>query len=305
MLGAKCVKALQQIAGGIGVVPVVATIVDHDMVASASRARARALSTRSWLESRISKTESRKAASSPLMLAAEVDAARPRGSRPRAAWAATTDASSCCRAIRADLRAQRRRGWMRGSLCASSYLARSSRTSATVEWSGVVGPEESASSERRGTSGSSRLTLSALRRGHGEAAAFDGGKMLAECVDLVDGRARGKQQLVEGNGFLEGDVRVERKVEHGRAAAGDEEKNQRVFAGFAQKRERGAGGGEGVFVGQRDGRLQSSGCASCALSGSWLVQHMPRRPLRRFMRSSRVSSIGPAALPMAMTKMRL
>ena len=30
-----------------------------------------------------------------------------------------------------------------------------------VEWSGDVGPEESASSERRGTSGSSRLTLAA------------------------------------------------------------------------------------------------------------------------------------------------
>ena len=35
------------------------------------------------------------------------------------------------------------------------------RTSATVEWSGEVGPEESASSERRGTSGTSRLTLAA------------------------------------------------------------------------------------------------------------------------------------------------
>ena len=37
----------------------------------------------------------------------------------------------------------------------------SSRTSATVEWSGEVGPEDSASSERSGTSGSSRLTLAA------------------------------------------------------------------------------------------------------------------------------------------------
>ena len=48
-----------------------------------------------------------------------------------------------------------------GSLGARSYLARSSRTSATVEWSGVLGPEASASSVRNGTSGTNRLTLSA------------------------------------------------------------------------------------------------------------------------------------------------
>ena len=33
------------------------------------------------------------------------------------------------------------------------------------------------------------------------------------------------------------------------------------------------------------------------LLGIWLEQQMPRRPLRRFMRSSSISSIGPAALP--------
>src|SRR5690348_17222396 len=48
-----------------------------------------------------------------------------------------------------------------GSLAERSYLASSARTSVMVEWSGEVGPDESASSERSGTSGSSRLTLAA------------------------------------------------------------------------------------------------------------------------------------------------
>ena len=48
-----------------------------------------------------------------------------------------------------------------GSLACRSYFASSCATSATVEWSGEVGPEESASRERRGTSGTSRLTLAA------------------------------------------------------------------------------------------------------------------------------------------------
>ena len=38
---------------------------------------------------------------------------------------------------------------------------------------------------------------------------------------------------------------------------------------------------------------------------TWFQQQMPRSPLRRFMRSSNVSSMGPAALPSATTKIRL
>ena len=43
VLGSECVKAFKQIVGGFGVVPVVATIVDHDMIAGFPSKRARAL----------------------------------------------------------------------------------------------------------------------------------------------------------------------------------------------------------------------------------------------------------------------
>jgi hypothetical protein len=56
---------------------------------------------------------------------------------------------------------------------------------------------------------------------------------------------------MEGDGVIERDTRVQRQVEHGRAAAGDEEEDQRVFAGFLEHRERGPGCGKRLFVGQR------------------------------------------------------
>jgi len=51
---------------------------------------------------------------------------------------------------------------------------------------GEVGPEESASSDRSGTSGRSRLTFAASGR-RWPAVLPDGGKVLAQGVDLVDG----------------------------------------------------------------------------------------------------------------------
>jgi hypothetical protein len=124
--------------------------------------------------------------------------------------------------------------------------------------------------------------------------ALDRGKVLAQSVDLADRRARGQQQLVEGDGVVERDLRVQRQVEHGRTAAGDEKEDQRVFAGLLEHGQRGAGRGEGVFVGQRVAALEVAK-APVALLGNWLEQQMPRIPLRRFMRSSRTSSMGPAA----------
>jgi hypothetical protein len=80
--------------------------------------------------------------------------------------------------------------------------------------------------------------------------------MLAQGIDLADGRARGEQQLMEDDGVIERDARVQRQVEEGRASARDEEEDERIFAGSAQHGQRGAGRGEGVFVGRRVAALE-------------------------------------------------
>ena len=237
------------------------------------------------------------------MLAAAVTR-RGRAASAQGSWAGTTDASPCCRATRADLRAQRRRGsrravWSRDRTWPGARGLRR-RWSGRVRWS----RRERVEGAQRHV-GKQQADFERLRRGHGQASALDRGKVLAQGVDLVDGRAGGKQQLMEGDGFFERDLRVERQIEHGRAAAGDEEEDRACLfspCGAAPARR---GRRQRSLHWAEDGRLQSSGSASCASMGNWLEQQMPRRPLRRFMRSSRVSSMGPAALPRAMTKMRL
>ena len=68
---------------------------------------------------------------------------------------------------------------------------------------------------------------------------------------------------MEGDGVVEGDLRVQRQIEHGRAAAGDEKEDQRVFAGLAEHGQGGAGGGKGLLVGHRMAALKVAECASC------------------------------------------
>ena len=129
--GAQIVKALEQIARGIGVVPVVAAVVDGDVVAGFLRERPRILdqivAREQDLEDRIAKGR---------VLAGHggsgSDAAAGAASA-LASWARKADASSCCRAIRAGLCARRKRGPTAGIFGARSYFAISSRTSATVE----------------------------------------------------------------------------------------------------------------------------------------------------------------------------
>jgi len=52
--GRDSVEALEQVAGRVGVIPIVASVVDDHVIAGI-RARVRVLSTRSWLESSISR----------------------------------------------------------------------------------------------------------------------------------------------------------------------------------------------------------------------------------------------------------
>ncbi len=124
---------------------------------------------------------------------------------------------------------------------------------------GVIG-RSGAGGERvqraQGHVGQQQAHLGGLRRGHGQPPALDRGKMLAQRIDLADGRARGQQQLMEGDGLIERDLGVQRQVEHGRSAAGDEKEDQRIFFSFFQQRQRGAGRSEGVLVGQRVATLK-------------------------------------------------
>ena len=104
--------------------------------------------------------------------------------------------------------------------------------------------------------GQQQAHLGCLRRGHGQPPALNRGEMLAQRIDLADGRTGSQQQLVEGDGIVERDLRVQRKVEHGRSAAGDEEEDERIFLCLLQQRQRGAGGGKGVLVGHRMAALK-------------------------------------------------
>ncbi len=144
-----------------------------------------------------------------------------------------------------------------------------------------------------------------VRRGDGQAPAFDRGEVLAQGVDFADGRARSQQGLVEGHGVFEAELRVEGQVEHGRAAAGDEEEDEGIFAGLFEQRERGAGGGEGVLVGQRMAALEVAECASCACWAAGWCSRCRAVPCGASCCCSSTSSMGSAALPRAMTKMRL
>lgn len=56
---------------------------------------------------------------------------------------------------------------------------------------------------------------------------------------------------MEGSGVFEGDFRIERKVKHGRAATGDKEEDEGVFARLLEHGQRGTCGGEGIFIGER------------------------------------------------------
>ena len=91
--------------------------------------------------------------------------------------------------------------------------------------------------------------------------------MLADDVDLGNGRAAGDEGLVKDHGVFEGDVGVEGEIEERGGSAGYEEEDQGVFAGLAQKRERGAGGGEGAFAGQGMATLEIAD-APVALAGN-------------------------------------
>ena len=73
-----------------------------------------------------------------------------------------------------------------------------------------------------------------------------------------------------GLGIVEGDLRVEGQVEDGRTAAGDEEEDERIFLGFFEQGECGAGGGEGIFIGQRVAALKVAE-APVALLGNLVV----------------------------------
>ena len=129
-----------------------------------------------------------------------------------------------------------------------------------------MGPEESASSERSGTSGSSRLTFCASGAAMASRPPLTAEKCLRSVLISLMGAPEASSRLVEGTRVFERDLRVERQVEHGRAAAGDEEEDEGIFAGFAEQGERGAGGGEGVFVGHRVTALEVAE-APVALAG--------------------------------------
>ena len=104
--------------------------------------------------------------------------------------------------------------------------------------------------------GNQQADLGGLRRGDGQPPALDRGKVLAQSVDLADRGARGQQQLMEGDGVVERNPRVQRQIEHGRAAAGDEKEDQRVLLGLLEHGQCGPGRGEGLLVGQRVATLK-------------------------------------------------
>ena len=113
-----------------------------------------------------------------------------------------------------------------------------------------MGPEESASSERSGTSGTSRLILAASGAAMARRPPLTAEKCLRSVLTSWMGAPEASSSLMEGDGVVERDARVQGQIEHGRAAAGDEEEDQGLFVGPAQHGQRGAGGGEGGFIGR-------------------------------------------------------
>ena len=228
--GAQGVEALQQIAGGVGVVPVVAGVVHHHVEAGLLRQGAgvfrQVVAGEQKLEDRIAKGR---------VLADMVAAAVMRRAGAHPAMESLGKKGGCQPLLPGDSGRSSRSKKARiegGSLAFKIVLV---EQCAHLGHGGVVGRSGAGGERVERTQrhvGQQQADLGGLRRGDGQPSAFDRGKMLAQGVDFADGRAGGQQQLMEGDGVVERDLRVQRQIEHGRAAAGDEEEDQRVFSAF-------------------------------------------------------------------------
>ena len=71
--------------------------------------------------------------------------------------------------------------------------------------------------------------------GYGQTTAFDGGEVLAEGVDLRDGKAGSDQDAVEGDEVVEGDAGVEWQIKHSGGSATDEEEDSSARGGLGEE----------------------------------------------------------------------
>ena len=262
MPGAIGVEALQQVAGCVGVIPVVAAVVDDHVVAGFPRQGARVfhqvVAGEQNLEDRIPKG---------LVFAAHVGrrghAARARGIGPRQFGQERRPPGLVAGRLGQVLALKE--GADRGRKLSAQVVF--GEKLAHIGYGGVVGrsgPGGERIERAQRHVGKQQADLERLGRGHRQAAAFYRGKMLAESIDLIDRRARRQQQSVERDGVLERDVRIEGQIEHGRAAAGDEEEDEGILAVpcAAEPARRVRRRRNPRWAG--DGRSQSSGSASCA-----------------------------------------
>ena len=192
MDGAQRVEALEQVAGGVGVVPVVATVVDHGVVAGFFGQGAgvfdQVVAGEQDFEDRIAES---------LVFAAHGggggDAACGTGLGPWELGQEGRKPALVSRrfgqvfALKEGADGGRKFG---GEVVAGEQFA-------DLGDGGVVG-RGGAGGERveraQGHVGNQQADLGGVGRGHGQASALDGGEVLAEGIDLVDGRAGGEQK---------------------------------------------------------------------------------------------------------------
>ena len=115
----------------------------------------------------------------------------------------------------------------------------------------MVGPEASASGVLSGTSETSSDTCCAPEGGNGQPSALDGGKMLADGVDLGDGRAGVHQRPVGGDQIFQRNFIVDRLFRDRGPSATEHEDHQRRRILGAQRFQHGLGGADRFLVRRR------------------------------------------------------
>jgi len=179
-----------------------------------------------------SKTESRKDSSSAFIGGSRCDAAR--GTVPTMEFEeGTADAMLCFRAIQADLPVQRMREW-RWQLGSQLVLGekRAHVGDGRVIGRGRTGGERVR--ERSGTSAAAGRSWPPPVRPW-PAAALHRGKVLAQRIHSLWAR-RGEQEPMKGDRLIERDLRSG-AVEDSPTLHGDQEEDQRVFAGLFEHRQ--------------------------------------------------------------------
>ncbi len=210
MVSSELMEVLQQMAGGLAVVPVIAAVIDLDVKAVGS----------CGLGSE----------------GAEI-VARQKGNQVRLSEGGVVRLR-CFFELRAvEVSADDGGESERSGVSLDDLAAVSDRGRVWKRGAGADGVKRVA-----GDVGDQKGALCCVLGGDGEAASFDAREVFSQRVHSGDREAGVHERLVEGGDLFEGESRVERLFHHSRRASADEEEDEAMWVAEGEHRENGLGG---------------------------------------------------------------